>query len=106
MNLLRIWKSWRARKNGAVTQASVMTDVQLCAPSCTLAACFAGDRATVRQLQCTKADAMRLRTLGVYEGAMVGIVDRRNGVLLDVCGSRLALDATMAGAIVVDPTAA
>jgi hypothetical protein len=33
-------------------------------------------------------------------------LDRRNGVLLDVCGSRLALDATMAGAIVVDPTPA
>lgn len=106
MNLLRPWKSWRATKAARVTQERVMLDAALCAPSCTLAACFAGDRATVRQLQCTKADAMRLRSLGVYEGAKVGIVDRRNGVLLDVCGSRLALDATMAGAIVVDPTPA
>ncbi len=89
-----------------MTPSRAMSDVQLCAPSCTLDACLAGERATVRQLQCAKADAMRLRTLGVYEGAKVGIVDRRNGVLLDVCGSRLALDATMAGAIVVDPNAA
>jgi len=73
---------------------------------CTLTACLAGERATVRRLRCPLVEADRLRTLGVYEGATIGIIGRRNGVLLDVCGSRLALDAAMADAIVVEPTAA
>lgn len=73
---------------------------------CPLIACRAGDRATVRGLHCALADADRLRILGVYEGACVAIVDRRNGILLDVCGSRLALDAAIARTIQVEPTAA
>ena len=42
-------------------------------------------------LDCPALDAARLRTLGVYEGARVGIVDTRSGMLLDVRGARLAL---------------
>jgi Fe2+ transport system protein FeoA len=71
-----------------------------------LTACLSGDRATVRCLHCPSVEADRLRVLGVYEGACVGVVDRRNGVLLDVCGSRLALDAAVADAILVEPAAA
>jgi hypothetical protein len=42
----------------------------------------------------------------VYEGARIGIVDRRNGLVLDVCGSRLAVDESVARAISVRPIAA
>lgn len=103
------WRRWRAQRAveaATRAEAAAIESVAACAASCTLAGCLAGDRATVRQLQCTKVDAARLRTLGVYEGALVGIIDRRNGVLLDVCGSRLALDASMADAIVVEPNTA
>ena len=47
-------------------------------------------------LECPLADAARLRVLGVFEGAQVCIVDRRGGLLLDVRGSRLALDTAIA----------
>lgn len=73
---------------------------------CPLAVCRVGDRATVRGLHCPLADADRLRMLGVYEGACIVVVDRRNGMLLDVCGSRLALDTIVAGAITVELAAA
>jgi Fe2+ transport system protein FeoA len=55
---------------------------------------------------CPAVDAHRLRTLGVYEGAFVSVVDRRSGVLLDVCGTRLALNNAIAASILVRPGAA
>jgi Fe2+ transport system protein FeoA len=51
-------------------------------------------------LECPVADAARLRVLGVFEGAHVSIVERRGGLLLDVRGSRLALDAAVAMTII------
>jgi hypothetical protein len=87
--------------------AEVPTDAELGAMGLRLlTSCLIGDRATVRCLHCPRVEADRLRVLGVYEGACVGIVDRRNGVLLDVCGSRLALDESVADAILVDSAAA
>lgn len=71
-----------------------------------LAACPAGCRATIVCVNCPALDAMRLRTLGVFEGAHVGVVDTRSGILLDVRGSRLALDDGVARAITVRPLAA
>lgn len=73
---------------------------------CALAACGSGVRALVLRMNCPAADACRLRALGVYEGARVGIVDARNGLLLDVRGSRLALDRRTAASIIVQPLAA
>ena len=58
-----------------------------------------GVRAKIVRVGCPLVDANRLRVLGVFEGAHVGIVSRRGGLLLDVRGSRLALDATVAMAI-------
>jgi Fe2+ transport system protein FeoA len=42
----------------------------------------------------------------VYEGARVSVVDRRSGILLDVCGTRLALDNALAASILVRPVVA
>jgi Fe2+ transport system protein FeoA len=50
-----------------------------------------GLQVTVMCIDCPALDAARLRTLGVYEGARVGVVDTRSGMLLDVRGARLAL---------------
>lgn len=55
---------------------------------------------------CPAHDALRLRSLGVFEGARVGVVDTRSGVLLDVRGARLALDHGVARSITVRPGAA
>ncbi len=74
--------------------------------ACPLAACDTGTCALVLGVSCGTEEACRLRTLGVFEGARVGIVDRRHGMVLDVCGTRLALDATLAAAIRVRPLAA
>jgi Fe2+ transport system protein FeoA len=41
----------------------------------------------------------------VFEGARVAVVGTRNGILLDVQGSRLALDGSIAMAITVKPLA-
>jgi Fe2+ transport system protein FeoA len=59
--------------------------------ACPLAHCPVGLQVTVLCIDCPALDAARLRTLGVYEGARVGIVDTRSGMLLDVRGARLAL---------------
>ena len=70
---------------------------------CTLAACATGCQAAVLQMACDGQEAERLRQLGLYEGACVKVVDSRNGMLLEVKGSRLALGAALASSIRVLP---
>lgn len=77
-----------------------------CAEPCPLLSLSIGTRARILALGCPLADSSRLRTLGVFEGACVRIVDRRHGILLDVCGSRLALDRAIAMSIIASPIAA
>ncbi len=71
--------------------------------TCPLAACARGSRAAVLRMECDSAEACRLRNLGLFEGACVTIVDMQDGLLLDVCGSRLALAGALASAITVRP---
>ena len=72
------------------------------APSmCALGALPAGARVRIARLLCARADADRLRVLGLFEGASVRVVDRGSGLLLDVCGSRLAVGRALAGEIMV-----
>ena len=73
------------------------------AAACPLAACRNGHRAVVVSVDCPASEACRLRALGVYEGANVAVVDSRNGLLLQVRGSRLAIGAAVAAAITVIP---
>jgi len=96
--VLRFW-----RRRSTTDQPIARPD---CAADCPLAACPAGCRATVVGIDCLPEDAWRLRTLGVFVGARVGIVDTRSGILLDVRGSRLALDPALARAITVRMAAA
>lgn len=70
---------------------------------CPLGACAAGCRAAVLGVECDGAEASRLRSLGLYEGACVTVVDASNGMLLDVRGSRLALGSGLASSIRVLP---
>ena len=73
---------------------------------CPLGACAAGSWATILCIACPAHDAQRLRTLGLFEGSKVGIVDTRSGMVLDVRGSRLALGDTLAARITVRPVSA
>lgn len=73
---------------------------------CTLSACARGCRAAVLHVGCEDAEASRLRALGLHEGACVTVVDSRNGMLLEVKGSRLALGDAVAAAIRVLPLGA
>lgn len=41
--------------------------------------------------------------LGLFEGAQVGVIDTRSGVVLDVRGSRLALGWAVVAGITVRP---
>jgi Fe2+ transport system protein FeoA len=77
-----------------------------CKGICTLATCGTGSEAMVLQMRCASPDACRLRSLGVFEGALVSVVDARNGRLLAVRGSRLAVDEGTAHAILVRPVEA
>jgi Fe2+ transport system protein FeoA len=52
---------------------------------------------------CHALDVQRLRTLGVFEGAMVRVVEARGYVVLDVRGARLAIGRAVAGGITVRP---
>lgn len=69
--------------------------------SCPLGNCQAGSWATVLCIACPALDAQRLRTLGLFEGVQVGVVDTRGGMVLDVRGSRLALGRTVVDGITV-----
>lgn len=71
--------------------------------ACPLGACAPGSLATVLCIACPAHDAQRLRTLGLFEGAKVGIVDARSGMVLDVRGARLALGDNLVAAITVRP---
>ena len=98
MPLRRLKRWWTSKTPVARTAA--------CREDCPLASCDAGLCATVLGVSCPAIEAHRLRTLGVYEGAVVSVVDRRSGVLLDVCGTRLALNDAAARTILVRPVAA
>jgi Fe2+ transport system protein FeoA len=75
--------------------------VTVACDSCPLGVCPAGFHATVVCITCPALDAQRLRTLGLFEGAQVGVVITRSGIVLDVRGSRLALGWEIAGMITV-----
>ncbi|MFI5309987.1 MAG: ferrous iron transport protein A [Gemmatimonadales bacterium] len=96
--LRSLWSRIRRRATPSVAPPS-------CGQDCPLGDCTSGLRAMVVCVTCPEHEARRLRALGVFVGARVGIVDTRNGILLDVCGSRLALDAAIAMAITVLPIA-
>ena len=57
-------------------------------------------------IACPDADAQRLRTLGLFKGVRVGVVDTRSGMVLDVRGSRLALGHAVVAGITVRPVEA
>lgn len=72
---------------------------------CPLAACASGCRASVLRMECAHDEAQRLRGMGLFEGSCVQVLDSRNGMLLEVKGSRLALGSALAAAIRVQPLA-
>lgn len=74
--------------------------------SCPLHTCRAGEQATVICIDCPALDAERLRSLGLYEGARVGVVDTRSGMVLDVRGARLGLGWKVVAGITVQPLGA
>lgn len=71
--------------------------------ACPLAQCARGSRAAVLRMDCEGGEAGRLRTLGLYEGACVTVLDSQDGLLLEVRGARLAVGAALASAITVLP---
>lgn len=95
-----------SRSTSAAAAACAAPCAAPCPEPCSLLALPAGARARVVCVGCPFADAQRLRALGVYEGASVGVIAHRGGLLLDVRGSRLALDAAVATAITALPLAA
>ena len=72
---------------------------------CPLAACATGCRAAVLRMECPMDDAHRLRGMGLFEGTCGHVIDSRNGMLLEVKGSRLALGEALASSIKVLPLA-
>ncbi len=74
--------------------------------TCALAACPAGSRATVVDIECSADEACRLRALGLCEGTSVSVIDARHAMLLEVRGTRLALGSALTAGITVRPTSA
>lgn len=73
---------------------------------CPLAACANGCQAAVLRMECDHREAHRLRGMGLFEGTRVRVLDSRNGMLLEVKGSKLALGRKLADAIHVLPLGA
>jgi Fe2+ transport system protein FeoA len=71
--------------------------------ACPLTAVTRGERASVVRMECAKEEAGRLRNLGLFEGSCITVLDRQDGCLLDVRGSRLALASKLADSITVLP---
>ncbi len=99
--MTNVWPRLRLRRRSATAPCG--SPAADCAGICALTACMVGSPALVLRVECPAADACRLRALGVYEGARVVVIDGRNGYLLDVRGSRLAVDRHTASSIVVRP---
>ena len=74
--------------------------------TCALAACGAGSRATIVDIECSADEACRLRALGLCEGTDVSVIDARHAMLLDVRGTRLALGSALTAGITVRPLSA
>ena len=70
---------------------------------CPLAACATGCKAAVLRMDCEHGEASRLRGMGLFEGTTVRVLDSRNGMLLEVKGSKLALGQSLASSIQVLP---
>lgn len=70
---------------------------------CPLAACASGCQAAVLRMECDHGEAHRLRGMGLFEGSCVRVLDSRNGMLLEVKGSKLALGDQLARTITVLP---
>lgn len=108
---MRFWfGSSRRHKDGTERAVARRASARACDPCpnpcsgpCALSALPAGVRATIVTLGCPFSEASRLRALGVFEGARIGIVERCGGLHIEVHGSRLAIDAVVAASIVVDP---
>jgi Fe2+ transport system protein FeoA len=73
---------------------------------CPLAACASGCQAAVLRMECDHGEAHRLRGMGLFEGSCVRVLDSRNGMLLEVKGSKLALGDQLARTITVLPLGA
>jgi Fe2+ transport system protein FeoA len=73
---------------------------------CPLAACANGCQAAVLRMECDHGEAHRLRGMGLFEGTCVRVLDSRNGMLLEVKGSKLALGEQLARTITVLPLGA
>lgn len=92
--MFQAWRSlWRRKAS---------SPMERCA-ACPLTACVRGDRAAVVRMECAGEEARKLRSLGLFEGSCVTVLDRQDGCLLDVRGARLALAASLADAITVQP---
>ncbi|HET7275268.1 MAG TPA: FeoA family protein [Longimicrobiaceae bacterium] len=94
--MVKQWFSRRVRKDASVSER--------CA-ACPLATCVRGSRAAVLRMDCDGCEADRLRTLGLFEGACVTVLNSQNGLLLEVRGARLALGSALAAGITVLPLA-
>ena len=57
-------------------------------------------------MECDHGEAHRLRGMGLFEGTCVRVLDSRNGMLLEVKGSKLALGEQLARTITVRPLGA
>jgi Fe2+ transport system protein FeoA len=109
LSRLRIAFIWFSRRASSARTEAALCELSCplpCKEPCPLLALPIGTRALIVRIGCPLADASRLRVLGVFEGALVRIVDRRHGLLLDVCGSRLALDRAVAMHIIASPVTA
>jgi Fe2+ transport system protein FeoA len=71
--------------------------------TCPLVDTDAGSASTIVAIACGDGDACRLRAMGVYEGATVSVINKRHCLLVDVRGTRLALDTALATGITVQP---
>lgn len=90
------WARWRRN------EPTFLERVERCS-ACPLTECVRGDRAAVLSMACAGEEARKLRNLGLFEGSHVTVIDRQDGCLLDVRGSRLALAAQLADSITVLP---
>jgi Fe2+ transport system protein FeoA len=64
-----------------------------------------GREVRIRELSATPEVTCRLREIGLCEGQIIRLIARHSNIICQVCNARLALNAQLAGMILVEALA-
>jgi Fe2+ transport system protein FeoA len=89
--------------NANTVPASVFETLYAPAPLAPLPQVKAGRSVRIRELCASPEISCRLREIGLHEGQVIKLITCSANIICQVCNARLALNAKLAGMIMVEP---